>query len=125
MLEFFRNLFDTTDFPPRWHCGNWSTEHGWLHVLSDAAIFGAYTAIPCVLAFFILRRKDVPFPRILWLFVAFIFACGFGHLIEAGIFWHPVYRLSGLVKFSTALVSWATVFALVWIVPQALHLPGL
>jgi len=125
MLEFLSNLFNTSDFPKRWYCGNWSEPLGWLHILSDGAIFGAYTAIPCVLAFFILRRKDVPFPRILWLFVAFIFACGFGHLIEAIIFWHPVYRLSGLVKLTTAVVSWATVIALVQIVPKVLTFPGL
>jgi signal transduction histidine kinase/ActR/RegA family two-component response regulator len=125
MVDFLRNLFDTGDFPARWQCGNWSAGHGWLHIASDLAIFGAYTAIPCVLAFFVLRRKDVPFPRIMWLFVAFIFACGTGHLIEAIIFWEPMYRLSGVVKLTTALVSWGTVLALVVIVPQALHLPGL
>jgi signal transduction histidine kinase len=125
VIEFFTHLFDTTDFPARWQCGQWSEGHGWLHILSDIGIFGAYTAIPCVLAFFVLRRKDIPFPRIMWLFVAFIFACGFGHLVEAMIFWQPVYRFSGVVKLTTAVVSWGTVIALVQIVPQALHLPGL
>jgi len=125
MLEFLGNLFNTSGFPPRWHCGSWSAGHGWLHIVSDVAIFGAYVAIPCVLAFFVMRRKDIPFPRILWLFVAFIFACGFGHLVEAIIFWQPVYRFAGVVKFVTAVVSWGTVIALVQIVPQVLHLPGL
>ncbi|HYO24325.1 MAG TPA: ATP-binding protein, partial [Lacipirellulaceae bacterium] len=125
MLDFFANLFDTTGFPARWHCGVWSSELGWLHILSDIAIFGAYVAIPCVLAFFALRRSDLPFPRIIWLFVAFIFACGTTHLLEAIIFWHPVYRLAGLVKLFTAVVSWGTVFALVRVVPHVLHWPGL
>jgi len=125
MFEFFANLFNTDGFMPRRLCGEWTDGLIWLHVLSDVAIFGAYTAIPCVLAFFILRRRDVPFPRILWLFVAFIFACGSVHLIESTMFWQPVYRLSGLVKFITAVVSWLTVFALIRIVPLALHLPGL
>jgi signal transduction histidine kinase/CheY-like chemotaxis protein len=124
-MDILLRMFDSSGFPARWQCGEWSLELGWLHILSDVGIFGAYTAIPCVLAFFILRRKDIPFPRILWLFVAFIFACGSGHLVEAIIFWEPVYRLSGVVKFFTAIVSWATVIALVQIVPQALHLPGL
>src|SRR5262245_47937026 len=124
MLSFLSKLFDTTGFPARWSCGKgWELEpaNGWLHIISDVAIFGAYTAIPCVLLFFILRRRDIPFLKIFWLFGAFIFACGFGHLLEAVIFWHPVYRLSGVVKLSTAVVSWATVLALVQIVPQALH----
>jgi signal transduction histidine kinase/CheY-like chemotaxis protein len=125
MLEFFSNLFNTEGFPPRWHCGIWSDGEGWLHILSDIAVFGAYTAIPVVLAYFVLRKRDVPFPRIFWLFAAFIFSCGFGHLLEAIIFWHPIYRFAGLIKLMTATVSWATVIALVPIIPKALHLPGL
>jgi signal transduction histidine kinase/ActR/RegA family two-component response regulator len=61
----------------------------------------------------------------MWLFVAFIFACGTTHLIEAIIFWQPVYRFAGVVKLFTAAVSWATVVALVHVVPQVLHFPGL
>src|SRR5438094_9255381 len=125
MLSFFTNLFDTADFPSRWSCGNWSEVHGWLHVLSDAAIFGAYFAIPVVLAYFVLRRKDVPFLPIFWLFALFILSCGIGHAVEATIFWQPWYRLSGLVKLITAIASWTTVLALVPIVPRALALPGL
>jgi signal transduction histidine kinase/CheY-like chemotaxis protein len=78
-----------------------------------------------VIAYFVLRRKDIPFPRIFWLFVAFIFACGTTHLIEAIIFWQPVYRLAGTVKLLTALVSWSTVVGLTMITPKALRLPGL
>jgi PAS domain S-box-containing protein len=82
-------------------------------------------AIPLVLAYFLFKRKDTPFPRIIWLFVAFIFLCGTTHLIEASIFWHPWYRLSGLFKVGTAVVSWATVAALIPIVPRLLSLPRL
>ena len=78
-----QDLFNTSGFMPRWQCGLWSMKLGWLHIVSDLAIFGAYTAIPLVIAYFVLRRKDVPFPRIFWLFVTFIFACGTTHLIEA------------------------------------------
>src|SRR5690606_38615369 len=117
MLEFLLKLFDTDDFPARWHCGRWSDGHGWLHILSDLSIFAAYMAIPCVLATFVLKRKDIPFPRIFWLFVAFIASCGTVHLIEAIIFWQPVYRLGGVVKLFTAVVSWGTVVALIPVIP--------
>jgi signal transduction histidine kinase/ActR/RegA family two-component response regulator len=122
---FLTNLFDTTGFTPRWECGAWSDTHGWLHILSDTAIFGAYFAIPLVLVYFVSRRKDVPFMPVFWLFALFILSCGIGHLIEATLFWHPWYRLSGLVKLITAVVSWATVIALIPLVPKALALPGL
>ena len=129
MFDFFVRLFDTEGFPARWNCGIvWQEEPalGWLHVFSDLAIFGAYTAIPAVIAFFVLRRRDdIPFPKIFWLFVIFIFACGTTHLIGAIIFWSPIYRFDGLVKLITAIVSWSTVAALVVAAPQALRLPGL
>lgn len=118
-------LLSTSDFPARWYCGNWSALHGWVHVVSDVAIFGAYFAIPVALIHFARRRRDVPFLPVFWLFGAFILLCGLGHLIEATIFWQPWYRLSAVVKAATALVSWATVAALVPIVPRALEMPGL
>lgn len=118
-------LFDVTDFPARWSCGNWTLLHGWVHIVSDTAIGLAYLAIPLVLVWFVRRRPDVPFPRVFWLFGAFILSCGAGHLIEASIFWHPWYRLSGLSKLLTATVSWATVVVLVPLMPRALELPGL
>ncbi len=114
------SLLDTSSFPRRWDCGLWTAGHGWLHILSDLGVWSAYLAIPCVLGYFVLRRKDVPFPTIFWLFVTFILACGTTHLMEAVIFWWPAYRLAGLLKLFTAVVSWATVVALVPIVPRAL-----
>lgn len=124
-MDYFQLLYDTSDFPARWHCGNWTPQHGWIHIFSDVAIWGAYMAIPIVLTFFIIRRKDVPFLPVFWLFVAFIFFCGTSHLVEASIFWWPAYRLSGLLKASTAIVSWVTVVALIPVIPKALALPSL
>ena len=120
MFDFFWHLFDTSGFPPRWNCGSWTPGHGWLHILSDLAVWSAYFAIPCILVYFVLRRRDVPFPSIFWLFGAFILACGTTHLMEAIIFWHPVYRLAGVIKLLPAIVSWGTVAALVPIIPKAL-----
>lgn len=125
MGTFFSKLFDTSDFPARWDCGNWDSAHGWLHIGSDLAIFGAYSIIPVTLAFYLwVKMGEVPFPRIFALFAAFIFSCGFTHFIEALIFYQPVYRFSGLMKLITAIVSWTTVLALLWIAPRALELPG-
>lgn len=124
MFEFLVNLFDTEGFPPRRHCGEaWTDGHAALHVVSDLAIFGAYFALPIFIAWFMIRRRDVRFPPVLWLFAAFILCCGLGHAIEATIFWHPWYRFSGVMKLLTAVVSWATVFAVIPLVPRALALP--
>ena len=126
MLDFLSKLFDTSDFPARWNCGQWETGHGWLHILSDLAIMAAYFAIPTsLLIYYLKKRRELPFPRMLWLFGAFIFSCGTTHLIEAIIYYHPIYRFSGLLKLITALVSWATVIAIVRIAPRAFKLPGM
>lgn len=125
MLDFFSKLFDTSGFPPRWHCGQWSEAHGWLHIISDLAIFGAYAAIPISITAYILSKKqEVAFPKLYYLFAGFILSCGFTHLVEASIFWHPWYRFSALVKVTTAVLSWATVGALIKILPAAMQLPG-
>ncbi len=117
------NLFDTDGFPPRWDCGTaWREEPwlGWLHIGSDVAIWGAYTAIPVLIVFALWRSRSLPAPRVLALFAAFILACGTVHLIEAIMFWQPVYRLSGAAKLVTAVVSWATVIALASLAPRLL-----
>jgi hypothetical protein len=46
MREFLSRLLDTADFPPRWNSEQWSAGQGWLHILSDLAVWGAYLAIP-------------------------------------------------------------------------------
>src|SRR5262249_35240048 len=120
MVDFLSRLFDTSDFPPRWHCGAWTAGHGWLHILADLSVWSAYIAIPCVLGYFVLRRRDIPFRSVFLLFGAFILACGTTHLMEAIIFWWPAYRLSGMIKLFTAIVSWGTVLALVPVVPKVL-----
>ena len=125
MIPFFPALIDTSQFPPRWHCGEWSDLHGWTHIIADLLTWGAYTTIPFVLGYFALKRKDLHFSRILWLFGIFIFACGTVHLIEAIIFWWPIYHLSAVMKVTTAIASWGTVFALIPIAPRVMALPAL
>ena len=126
MSSLITDLFDTSDFPARWDCGQWTTLHGWTHILSDIAIFGAYAAIPLSICYYVLRkREEIVFPRLYWLFAAFILSCGFVHLTEAFIFWKPIYRFSALLKITTALASWATVIVLLKHLPKAMALPGM
>jgi len=126
LFEAIRQLFDTSDFPARWRCGHWTPVHGWFHIIADVAIAGAYSMIPLALAtYWWVKRKELAFPRMFWLFAAFIFSCGSTHLVEAIIFYEPVYRFSALMKVLTAVVSWTAVFSLFRIAPKALELPGL
>ena len=120
--DFFSKFFNTDNFPARWHCGQWSDFHGWLYIISDVAIWAAYYTIPLLLIHFIKKKKDIPFPKIFWLFSAFILACGTTHLIDAVIFWFPIYRVSAMVRLLTAIVSWATIYMIYKILPDALLL---
>src|SRR5258708_4410716 len=113
-------VFDSSEFPARWQCGNWPPWLGWLHIVSDLLIWLAYLTIPLVLVYLVRRRRDAPFPALFWLFGAFIITCGTTHLLDAIIFYEPLYRLAAFVKLITAIASWATVIALLPAVPKAL-----
>ena len=78
--------------------------------------------IPVILIFFIQNKPGVPFLPVFWLFGAFILLCGTTHAIDALLFWWPGYRVSALVRFMTAVVSMATVFALIRDLPKALNI---
>lgn len=122
VVSFFSKLFDTTDWPPRWHCGNWTEFHGWFYIISDLLIWSAYFAIPLTILKYVSRRVDTTFLRAYFLFAAFILACGSTHLLDAITFWFPAYRLNALVRFITGVVSWITVFHLIKILPVATSL---
>lgn len=122
VLEFFQKLFDTADWPPRWHCGNWTEFHGWLYIISDLLIWSAYFAIPIFILRFITRKTNLQFTRTYFLFAAFILACGSTHLLDAVTFWFPAYRLNALVRLITGVISWVTVFHLVKLLPTATSL---
>ncbi len=71
--------------------------------MSDLATFVAYYAVPCVVMFFVYRQRNLKFPPVFYVLLGMVFlSCGTVHLIEAGIFWWPVYRLSALAKMVTA-----------------------
>jgi len=122
VISFFANLFSTTGFPARWTCGDWTSFHGWLYIVSDVTVWLAYFIIPVILILFIQKRKDVPFLPVFWLFGAFIVLCGTTHLVDAIMFWAPAYRINALVRFLTAAISMFTVFHLIKILPAALSL---
>lgn len=118
---FFTRLFQA-DFMPHGHCFFWRGELVWLHVLSDFAIFIAYFSIPLMILHFKKNRKDLPYPWVLVLFAAFIFWCGTTHLMNIVTLWHPIYRIEGIIKMITALVSVATAILIFPLIPKALAL---
>ncbi|MCM1984839.1 sensor histidine kinase [Lyngbya confervoides] len=118
------SILVASSYIPHGHCYLWDPALVWLHVLSDGLIGCSYFSIPMALVYFVRQRKDVPYPWIFFLFGAFITACGITHLFSIWTLWSPNYWLSGLVKSGTALISLATAFSLIPVIPGALSLPS-
>ncbi len=112
------------DFMPHGQCYLWSPELIALHGISDSLIALSYLSIPLALFYFVRKRRDIPYPGIILMFALFIISCGVTHALEVWTIWHSNYYLTGTVKALTAVVSLATVVALVRIMPHALQLTG-
>ena len=123
MFEFLRQLLES-DFMPHGSCYFWQPEILWLHTVSDALIALAYYSIPAALWYFVKKREDLTFSWIFVLFGAFIFACGTTHLLGLWTTWHATYRLEGMVKLLTAIISVGTAIVLWPLIPRALALPS-
>lgn len=118
VVEFFQGLFSTSEWPARWHCGRWTSFHGWLYILSDLSIWVAYFMIPLfILNYFYKKKKNIRFQRVYVLFAAFILLCGTTHFADAMMFWVPMYRLNAVIRFVTAVVSLLTVYYMVKVLP--------
>ncbi len=111
-------------FIPHGHCYLWQTNLVSLHVASDSLIALAYYSIPATLLYFVNKRRDIPFPKVFFLFGAFIIACGMTHVMGVWTLWYPNYWLSGGIKAITALISCYTALALIPLIPRALALPS-
>jgi len=117
-------LFGLQGYVPHGHCYLWQLPLVTLHGVSDALTAIAYFSIPLTLLHFIRQRKDNPFRSALLLFSLFILACGVCHVFDIWTLWFPHYRLAGVIKAITALVSCVTAVKLWTWTPQFLALPS-
>ncbi len=108
---------------PHGVCYLWDPRILWLHVIADGLIALSYYCIPVILIYFIRTNRELPFPRMFWMFGAFILACGTTHVMEIWNVWHGNYLIAGFVKAVTATVSVMTVVMLIPLVPKVLSLP--
>lgn len=121
--SFFKRLL-VADFMPHGHCYYFRPEITWLHVISDVGIVIAYFSIPVMLIYFVLKRKgDVPFHWMFILFGFFILSCGTNHLVSIITIWNGVYRLEGVLKALTAIISLITAGLLFPLLPHIIALP--
>lgn len=120
VIDFFKGLFATDLWPARWKCGYWSDFHGWLYIISDLTIWFSYFAIPVIIIGYLYKKKyELKYTHTYFLFASFILLCGSTHLIDASMFWMPMYRFNAIIRFLTGVVSLFTVFHLIKILPDA------
>ena len=108
MLHFVTDLFGYAGFPPRWRAAGWQRAPavGWAHVLADFALFAAFLVTACALAYVVLRRRDLPFQRVAWLFCLVFMAGGVVYLLDA------LGHLAGLAAGDLALKGFDAALAL-------------
>lgn len=119
VTNFFRNLFEHEDFRPFWQCGSWTDFHGWFYIISDLLVWSAYFVIPVIILVYAIRNgRTIRFNKLYFLFASFILLCSTTFLVDALMFWLPLYRVSALLRFTTGIVSWLTVFYILRNIPK-------
>ncbi len=124
MVEQISRLLAVNGYIPHGYCISWSPTLVVTFVVSDLLIFLSYLSMPVALGYFARKREDFPYRWLLWLFSAFILACGATHLMGAIVLYQPMYALDALLKACTAAISVVTAIVLWPLLPQALKLPS-
>ena len=84
----------------------------WVLIVSNLAIALAYGAIPWELWRIHRSVPGMPFPKLGYLFMAFISCCGGTHLLAAAVIFWPAYLTEALICVATATVSLVTAMLL-------------
>jgi two-component system sensor histidine kinase/response regulator len=124
MFDQLSSFLAINGFLPHGYCISWSPPLVFIYVISDLLIFLAYFSMPLAIVHFSRQRPDFPYRGLLWMFAAFIMACGSTHLMGAIVLWLPLYPVEAFFKALTAGISVATAI-MVWpLIPHALKIPS-
>ncbi len=124
MLANLDRFLAINGYLPHGYCIGWSPPLMATFVVSDMLIFLAYFSMPAGLIYFARRREDFPYRGLLWMFAAFIMACGATHLMDVVVLWWPLYGLDAMIKAVTAAASVLTAVMMWPLIPRALELPS-
>jgi signal transduction histidine kinase len=106
-------------------CFSWEPGLVWLHVVSDILTGLAYYAIAVAMAYFAIKRRDLPFIMIFLFFGLFILACGTTHFYAAYTIYVPDYWTEGYIKALTMVVSVIAAILFIPKIPVAIEMPSL
>ncbi len=124
MIDYLHKLLGAQGLAPHGFCLLWDPALIWTHVIADVLIAVSYFSIPVAMAYFLVKRPDVRFGWVAWLFALFIMACGATHVMGVWVMWNPDYGPQALIKILTAAASVVTAVALWPLLPKAVALPS-
>lgn len=96
---------------------------GWPHLLADLLLGAAYLAFTLLLVRYV-RRHDLPYPSLFWLFVGFLVSGASMHFLMAAALIAPVDPLAGMAKWLAALIASGTAVGLISSLPKFLDPRG-
>jgi PAS domain S-box-containing protein len=117
-------LVDPSEFRVRWNNGPWTAAHGLVHIISSLAIWASCTALSVAMLLWLRPKWSSPVAPVFGLIGLLLFANGITHLFDAAMFWWPAYRLEGMAKGATAVLSAVSVVALVRLLPRMFEFRG-
>jgi signal transduction histidine kinase/ActR/RegA family two-component response regulator len=118
------NFLSTEGFQPHGMCLLWRSDVLWTHLISDSLIALSYFSIPIALVYFALRRKDLVYRSILFMFSSFIVSCAITHAFGIWTMFVPDYGVQAAIKAGSAAVSVFTAAALWPLMPRLLAIPS-
>lgn len=120
IVQFFRDIFKSSDFSSFWQSGNWTQFHAWLYIISDLMIWAAFFIIPILIIYYLhYKGEKVRFNGLYSIFAIFLLISGITYFMDAIMFWIPFFRITALMRFATAIISWVTVYYVIKILPVA------
>lgn len=109
---------------PHAYCISWSPALLAFSVISNALIFLAYFSIPVSLYVLTRKRREILHRPVLWMFAAFILACGTTHLWHIVTYWNAWYWTQAVLDGITAVISIGSAIYLWPLIPKLLSLPS-
>ncbi|EAW37248.1 PAS domain S-box protein [Lyngbya sp. PCC 8106] len=92
--------------------------------ISDTLIAIAFYSLPLVVFYWMRRRKDVPFKRVLLLLSVLAICLATTHIIAVGMWWYPLNKLLRAIKIITAVLSCWIAFKIISHLPKILTIPS-
>lgn len=109
------------DFITKDCCGHWEYWLKNMHEYSDTAMALCCIIFPLIVLLFVVKSK-VPVAYLLrWKPLSLLFCSvlyGVNHLIEAYLFYYPLYRIQGYIKFFCSVATIILLAAAISLVPK-------